>query len=494
MGTGSGLTRAQLLQRGAGAVLLGGAASGAAYDVLTGAAEALAGVSADPAAVQQFVSRPDLTPAAVTVLRRPVGVASGRLFLAPSSGPGQRGSMIADGNGELVWWRPSTPKTTMDFRAGFYKGKPVLSFWEGQHVKGVGKVGEYVMLDSSYREVARFSAGRGVRPDFHEFLLTPSGTALVTAYDPVSANLASVGGPKRGRVYDGVVRELEIPSARVLFEWRSHQHVSVGESYQTQIGDPYDYFHVNSVGFDVDGNLLVSARNTWTIYKVNVKTGRVIWRLGGKKSDFAMGKGTTFAFQHDARSHANGRLISLFDNGPHPKTKPTSRAIVLRLDLAHKRATLARQLTHAPALFARVTGNAQLLPNGNYLVCWGSTGYFTEFAPDGTVRFDGKLPKGGQNYRVLRFPWIGRPTEPPRLAAKTVAGRRLLYASWNGATEVSSWQLATGSAPGNLQPAATMPKQGFETELPVPAGVAYASVIGLDRNGKPLGTSAAIQL
>ena len=154
----------------------------------------------------------------------------------------------------------------------------------------------YVLVDASYREVARFVSRDGLPPDFHEYLLTPDGTALVTSYDPVPANLTSVGGPTSGRVYEGVVRELEIPSGRVLFEWRSLQHVSIDESYQREMGDPYDYFHINSIGFDVDGHLLVSARNTWTIYKLHRRTGKVIWRLGGRKSDFALGAGTTFAF------------------------------------------------------------------------------------------------------------------------------------------------------------------------------------------------------
>ncbi len=361
-------------------------------------------------------------------------------------------------------------------------------------MKGVGRVGEYVIVDASYREIARFSAGNGRRPDFHELLLTPDGTALVTVYDPVPADLSAVGG-ERGIAYEGVVQELAIPSARVLSEWRSLEHVTIDESYQTEIGSPFDYFHVNSIGFDADGHLLVSARNTWTIYKIHRRTGQVIWRLGGKKSDFEMGKGTTFAFQHDARSHDRGRLISLFDNGPDPNTKPRSRALSIALDTERRRATLARELVHAPPLFARVTGNTQLLPNGNTLVCWGSTGYFTEYDAEGKTRFDAKLPEGGQNYRVFRFPWVGRPGERPRLAPRAGPGRPAkLFASWNGATAVAAWQLRTGPRPSSLQTSLTMPRQGFETELEVAQGAGYAQVVALDRSRKPLATSNTLRL
>jgi hypothetical protein len=482
-------TRAQFLAyAGAGLVVLAGARTGG---LRLGADRAAAATTPLPAdTVLSFATQPTLKPPRVTVVRPAQGVGRGHLFLAPSSGPGQRGVMILDDAGEVVWFRSTAPNTAMDFRAGMYRGKPVLSWWEGKHVKGVGKVGDYVIVDRSYKEVARFKAGRGLPPDFHEFLLTPKGTALVTVYHPVAANLSSVGGPRRGRALEGVVQELDVATGRVVFEWRSLEHVAVADSYITEVGNPFDYFHVNSVGVDHDGHLLVSSRNTWAVYKVHRASGRVIWRLGGKKSDFKMGKGTRFAYQHHARTHDNGRLMSIFDNGPHPGVKPSSRALLLALDTKKRTARLEREFTHSPSLFARVTGSAQRLANGNYLVCWGSTGQFTEFAADGAVRFDAKLPDGGQNYRVFRFPWVGLPTDAPRLAALEGA----LYASWNGATEVASWSVMTGSSDSNLQATGQVPRTGFETQLQPPAGARYAAAVALDRSSKPLGRSNVVTL
>lgn len=504
-GRTDGWTREKFVKAGAGAVGLA-IAGGAAYRWLGGedTPQAVTTATTPPTVttpdrprgrVHAFVSRPDLKPPTVTVLKRASGTGEGYLFLSPPSGPGQRGGLIIDDAGEPIWFRPSTPDTTMDVRPGLYKGNPVLTWWEGRHIQGVGLRGAYVMVDESYREIARFRSRRDVPPDFHEVLLTPDDTLLVLSYDPVPANLSSVGGKRRGKAYDGVVQELEIPSGRVLWEWRSLDHVEVGESYQKQVANPYDYFHVNSAGFDSDGNLLISARNTWGIYKVDRRTGRVIWRLGGKRSDFTMGPGTKFAFQHDARSHDGGRLLSLFDNGPVPNTKRESRGLVLELDTERMRARLAQEIRHAPPLFARVTGNAQLAENGNFLICWGSTGYFTEYAEDGEVLFDAKLPRGGQNYRVHRFPWTGRPSEPPKLAAGGPgAGSRRLYVSWNGATDVASWRLRTGASEGDLSDATTTPKSGFETELEIPAGTRYAAAVALDADGEPLRTSNVVRV
>jgi hypothetical protein len=293
-------------------------------------------------------------------------------------------------------------------------------------------------------------------------------------------------------VMGGVVLELEIPTGRVVWEWHSFDHVPLDESYQ-KIGPRFDYFHINAIDVAPDGNLIVSARNTWTVYKVNRRTGAIMWRLGGRRSDFALGKGVHFAWQHHARLHDGGSTISIFDNGAAPPVEPQSRALLIDLDATRKRATLTRSDVHNhPKLLARYTGSAQLLDNGDMLVGWGSAPYFTEFARDGTIRLDAHLPAGGQTYRALRFPWTGRPLDRPRVVLRPTSGGSYLYASWNGATEVTAWQLHTGTSASTLRRAATIPRRGFETAMPIRRGVRHAQVVAVDDRGKELGRSNAI--
>jgi Arylsulfotransferase (ASST) len=467
-------------------VLLGGGAAR-----LLDAAGAAAAGSAGPAAVHAFVSRPDLRPPRVTVERGGGSTAPGLVFVAPSSGPGQRGAMILDDAGDVVWFHPTTPNTAMNFRPGLYRGQPVLTWWEGKTEHGLGR-GTHVVLDASYRVVARFPAGDHRQSDLHELLLTPRGTAYVTSYEYVPADLSSIGGARRARVIDGIVQELEIPSARVLWEWRSLDHVTVGESHGKP-GNPYDYFHVNSIDVAPNGDLIVSARNTWAVYRISRKTGGVLWRLGGRRTDFRMGPGTVFAWQHDARLHDGGTLVSIFDDGAAPQVQPQSKVLVLGLDHVRRRAALVHKYVHAPErLVAKFMGNAQILPNGNVFVGWGSEPYFSEFSADGAIQFDARLPHGGENYRAFRFPWVGRPSLPPALVRSPSDGS--LHASWNGATEVASWQLRVGTDAGALQPALTVPKQGFETRIDAQAGGGYADVVALDATGAPLGSSGPVSL
>jgi hypothetical protein len=112
-------------------------------------------------------------------------------------------------------------------------------------------------------------AGNGLRGDLHEFLLTSRGTALFTSYVITTADLRSVGGPKGGTIQDAIFQELDIATGRVLLEWHSLDHIALAESYWPT-GKAWDYVHLNSVDVDADdGNLLVSSRNTHTLYKVD---------------------------------------------------------------------------------------------------------------------------------------------------------------------------------------------------------------------------------
>src|SRR3712207_9590094 len=106
--------------------------------------------------------------------------------------------------------------------------------------------------------------------------------------------------------------------SEVLFEWHSLDHVDLDESYEPSTHGFYhkfEYFHINSIEVDHDGDLLISAKKTSAIYKLDRNTGYIKWRLGGKKSDFEMGPGTRTRHQHDARRQQDGTLTILDNHG-----------------------------------------------------------------------------------------------------------------------------------------------------------------------------------
>jgi hypothetical protein len=263
---------------------------------------------------------------------------------------------------------------------------------------------------------------------------------------------------------------------------------------------PYDYFHLNSIEVDDDGNLLLSARNTHAVYKIDRDSGEIIWRLGGKKSDFALGPGVAFVWQHDARRQPDG-TITIYDNGAAPPIHKFSRVLVLDVDEQSKKATLLRSYSHPKKLLAPFEGNAQFLDNGNIFVGWGAWPYLTEFNRAGQVVFDvyfgsGKPPgEDADSYRGYRFPWVGNPAEAPAIKVERAPGGwAVAYVSWNGATELAKWQVVGGPDEESLKPLGKpVPKDGFETAIPVPSSAAVYAVQALDEDGQVLRRSAVVR-
>ncbi|HEX5853554.1 MAG TPA: arylsulfotransferase family protein, partial [Solirubrobacteraceae bacterium] len=279
------------------------------------------------------------------------------------------------------------------------------------------------------------------------------------------------------------------------YEWTSLDHVGLSESYESGAhssrGWPFDYFHVNSINLDRDGSLLISARNTWTVYRIDRATGQIAWRLGGKHSSFSESPQTRTAYQHDPRELPDG-TISIFDNGSSPRVHAHSRAIVVDIDAQAGTAALAGQLTHAPDLVANSQGNMQALANGNWFVGWGQLPEFSEFGPDGELLFDAHFSGRTQSYRDFRFAWTGAPAQPPTYALqRSSSGARRVYASWNGATGVSAWRVLAGARPRGLKAVAQTARTGFETVIKLPMGAAgpYLAVQALGASGQVLGTS-----
>jgi hypothetical protein len=457
-----------------------------------------------PSEIQYFRSRPDLRPPVLTVTASSPAVAPGDLFTAPYDGPGQSGPMILDPDGGLVWFK-TLPKYTSatNLRVQEYASKPVLTWWQGDiSVHGFGQ-GEDVILDSAYAQIARVKAGNGLQADLHEFQLTPQGTALITAYDPIYCNLSKVGGSAEGAVTDGTFQEIDVRTGLVMYQWTSLDHVALAESYApantSSTAFPFDFFHINSINLDQDGSLLISARNTWTAYDLNAQTGQINWQLGGRHSSFTLGAGTATAWQHDPRQLANG-TFSIFDNGASPTVHSQSRGIVVSLEPQDKTATLVSEFIHTPPLLTKSQGNVQALANGDWLVGWGELPDFSEFGPTGQLLLDAHFPAGDQSYRDLRFPWVGVPTTRPALAVVAASGAAkarsagTVYASWNGATLVAGWRVFVGATSRGLRPVAQAARSGFETAILLPAGTTgkFVTVQALSAAGQVLGGAAPV--
>jgi hypothetical protein len=440
----------------------------------------------------------DLQPTPITVLQSKPDHARGLIFVAPKTTPApglQQGPEIVDELGRPVWFQavPDGEQAT-DFRVQSYRGADVLTWWHGQSQPGHGQ-GAGVIVDRSYQVLATVKAGNDLAADLHEFRLTPRGTALITIYHQVPRDLSPVGGPADGAVFEGVVQEIDVASGRVLFEWHSLDHVGLDESQApvpTTAGAVYDYFHVNAVSLDVDGDLLVDARNTWTFYKIDRRSGEILSRVGGKKTDFTLGPGAAFAWQHDPEA-VDRHTVRVFDNEAAPTILPRSRVIWLRRDPWTHTVSLVRAFEHPDGLSAGSQGNSQALDGGHTFVGWGATGRFSELDPFGNLVFDASVPTGYDTYRAYRHVWHGRPDVPPTATAqRTSEDAVTVHAIWNGATDVARWIVVAGGHPHALWPVASADWNGLDTTIAVSTRAAEVAVVAVDEAGRELGRSPPV--
>jgi hypothetical protein len=204
-----------------------------------------------------------------------------------------------------------------------------------------------------------------------------------------------------------------------------------------------------------------------------------------------MGPDTRTCYQHDARRQSDG-TITIFDNGGVNKDKQ-SYGLVIELNTTDMTATLVRDYTHPEKWRAASRGNMQMLLNGNVFIGWGSESVFSEFSRDGELLFDASFPPLVESYRAFRFPWSGYPSDDPAISVEAGSDDKVtLYASWNGATEVATWQVLAGPNPEMLEPVGSAaPREGFETAITVRSAGPYIGVQARDSSGRALGTSRA---
>ncbi|TIB99773.1 hypothetical protein E3Q18_01398 [Wallemia mellicola] len=490
------------------------------------------------AAEWRYLSRPDLHIPRLEVTQNTGKTADGLLFVAPFTGspvedeehpPHQPSAYILREDGDLVWsgFASYYSGWLANFQKAEYQGQDVLLAFEGKHNSAHGHGhGLLKVLDKSYNHITSIKAGHAKLIDKHEGQLIHDGkSALFQIYHPVPRDLSSFNGgdPQREWIVDSQFQEVDTRSGEVIFEWKSLDHVPPSHSNITltsgQAGngigsvEAWDYFHINSVDKNHDGDYLISARDVNSVYKISGKTGEIIWTLGGRNvnDDFKhLDKASHFSYQHHARFQGvdeEGReIISLYDNSAHGTETdighavfdaPTSSGKVLLVNTAggkNKWTVETRQAFYPPdGLISKSQGSTQLLDNGNVLVNWGSEGAVTEFTSDGKAIYHAYFEKGhgAQNYRAFKNDWQSvKPSEDAALVGYAYGhlGKLILASSWNGDTEVASWRYYGATKKGGpLKQLGEVERNGFEARLElnhVKHDYKEVKAEGLDKDGK----------
>ena len=470
--------------------------------------------------LSQYKSRPDVyAPAFNITIFDEAAVTPGYIFIGAYQ-TFQNGLYIYDNRGNLVYsgFAERGGGPCHNFHVCTMNGTDNLCYITGAqnqgYVRGVGNV-----MDNTLTSVTSVKSGGGLANfDEHEFNVVDDGrNVLMTLYEPEQYDLTNWGVTTgQGWIMNCYFQKLELGTNRLLFEWSALDHVAPDETTvapnSTEVSGsglnptlPWDYFHINAVDQNADGDFLVSARHTSTIYKISGQDGHIIWRVGGKRSDFSFPPGQNFTFQHDARFRQENQtitIISLFDNGSngYNNTKRYSSGLILRLDHTDNSVRFLREYRAPDGLLSASQGNLQLLgPNSDWNTAntfhgWGNNAWISEYTNDGTMVQSGYFATtGSMNYRAFKYNYTINPTDAPALYtyARSNDSATAYYMSWNGATRVASWRMyGSASRDGPWRIIDTVDKAGFETTFLAPRFHAWALIESLDSSGRAIKNSS----
>jgi MFS family permease len=405
---------------------------------------------------------------------------------------GQSGPLILDSKLDPVWFEPVPLQDVADnLHVQTYQGKPVLTYWQGQVTStGLINSGTDIVVNQHYQPVARITGQNGWTLTMHEMVIK-GDDAWVTVNRNAPHNLSSVGGVNNGVIVDSGVQEINLTTGKAVYTWDALDHISYDQSKVTlpSNGYPWDAYHINALELEPHDDMLISLRDTSAIYLVSIKTGKVIWTLGGKDSDFKVPSADHFEWQHDAKLIDGGTEVSMFDDhccditGSGTYLAPTgpSRGLVLKLDMSNHTVTQAAQYKLGNLIHSEYMGNTQQLPDGDTFIGWGQAPYIAEFNnKSATPIFLGEYPAPDIAYRSYLQKWVGMPLTSP---SAVIAGGKI-DVSWNGATQVAKWRVLSRSG----QTLATTARDGFETDISVSGSATGGKVQALDAAGQVIGT------
>lgn len=345
--------------------------------------------------------------------------------------------------------------------------------------------------------------------NMHDYNVLDGGkTALACAYRSEYMDLGDLGRPAdHGYVMTGGFVELDTTTGEVLFEWMTPGHIPIHESVKVGRGSwpsaspGWDYVHVNSIDKNQFGDYLLSARFTNALYLISGQDGHIIWRLGGKYSDFD--QDFTFSKQHHARfveSNDTHITVSFLNNASDEleNGEDTSSALYVQMDTSASPMTarVVNRYNRPDGSLTRLRGSVQTLPDGNVFVGWSERGYQSEHSPDGEVLMQASFASTRfSTYRSYKFPFRSRPSSPPDLVASVYGTDEndvttVIFVSWNGATDIASWNFYSQvHAGGTPVPVGSAKKSDFETMFIAEGYLDWVSAEAVDVDGNTLGTS-----
>lgn len=275
--------------------------------------------------------------------------------------------------------------------------------------------GYEIICDSNLNEIKRVTllphgnvdTSVSSKIDVHDFILIDDDHYIVEAYrSETPSNIPDSLHPAANtRVVACIIQEIN--NGQVVFQWHGTDYpefygTSVENNTFSDSTKAMDYMHLNSICIDSsDNNLICSFRNLDQIIKINRATGDIMWRLGGKGSDFVLDENENFLRQHYARISAIDHTLMFVDNG-EAKIRAYSRILEFQLDENNKRITSFKAY-NIPDNFIQYAGSVEKT-NDTYFIGGGSAKYALQVNYN-TNQVLLRLNLNYASYRCLKYNW-----------------------------------------------------------------------------------------
>jgi hypothetical protein len=312
--------------------------------------------------------------------------------------------LVIDNSGRVVWYRRFANGPGLNFMAepnGHFVARPETVDGAPPHL--------WVELDPLGNVTRTFGCARSLEPRFHDLISEIGGGYWIMCDETRTMDLTALGGVAAAQVTGTVVQHIGADGA-VLFEWSPFDHFEITDvEPAARSGASVNWTHGNALDLDADGNLLVSFRSLGEITKIDVRTGAIRWRMGGRRNEFTFLDTPipAFARQHGLRVSGSHALLILDNVGD----ATASRAERYTFDEQTLKARLARSYGSTPGVVATQGGSVQDVAGGHTLVSYGPAGRVEEYDETGQVvwHIDGNVGYvfRAQRIRSLYAPGVG---------------------------------------------------------------------------------------
>jgi hypothetical protein len=206
-----------------------------------------------------------------------------------------------------------------------------------------------------------------------------------------------LGAP--GRMWSGGIIEVT-PKGEIVWEWKDYEHLDPEVDIISPLDWRSEWMHMNSVQELPNGDILICARSTNSLYILDKKTGDVKWRWGPGE----------LAHPHNASMLENGNILC-FDNGMGRPYTELKYSRVVEVNPRTNRIVWEYKANPPNEFYSAVEGCCQRLPNGNTLITESTRGRIFEVTKDGEIVWEFVNPCYGWDisgwwngvYRAYRY-------------------------------------------------------------------------------------------